>query len=413
MYADRTSTPVCGLRLADRRRPRAAPRRCASAASGRRRRRRRACGRWTLRSRSSASPAWPTTSMPASSSSRATPSRSSTLSSASDYSHGISPGRLCPRPGGLTTSRRPSRIVSRSARPAQPGARVGSAPPTPSSRTSTTRDGRSGAPRDTVACVGARVLGDVRQRLGDDEVGGRLDRPRAAARRAASAQLDRQRRAASSACERRAQPAVGQDRRVDAARQLAQLLERELAARRRRGRAAPRPRPGRSCSLRSARPTCSDSATSRCWAPSWRSRSRLRRSAMADLDEPWRATPAARRRARAARPPGARCSSASAAAAATALTSSGSSRAPRSWTIAPMRSPSRSTPASRRSAGQLDRPALAVDASARSEVDEPQRRVAQRVGERVAQRRARRSRRAQQLADRAGAGVAAAQQARR
>ena len=69
-----------------------------------------------------------------------------------------------------------------------------------------------------------RVLGDVGQRLGDHEVGRALDRSReplvALARRASRAAAR-----ASERLERGLEPAVGEHRRVDAARQLAQLLE--------------------------------------------------------------------------------------------------------------------------------------------------------------------------------------------
>ena len=61
--------------------PRAGRRRCWSAASGCRRPPRRAGARATLRRRSTASPAWPTTSKPASSSSRLSPLRNSSWSS--------------------------------------------------------------------------------------------------------------------------------------------------------------------------------------------------------------------------------------------------------------------------------------------------------------------------------------------
>src|SRR5262249_42680629 len=67
------------------------------------------------------------------------------------YTHGICARTVVPMPGGLTTSRRPSTIVSRSASPRSPVPDAGSAPPTPSSRTSTTAwpFWRS---TDTVAC---------------------------------------------------------------------------------------------------------------------------------------------------------------------------------------------------------------------------------------------------------------------
>ena len=55
-----------------------------------------------------------------------------------DYAHGISARILVPSPGRLTIPRRPSRASTRSARPRRPEPRFGSAPPTPSSSTSTT-----------------------------------------------------------------------------------------------------------------------------------------------------------------------------------------------------------------------------------------------------------------------------------
>ena len=70
-----------------------------------------------------------------------------------------------------------------------------------------------------------RVLGHVRQRLGDDEVGGGLDRRRQPLVRNVP-DLDRQRRASRECPERRPEPLLGQHRRVDPLRQLAQLLER-------------------------------------------------------------------------------------------------------------------------------------------------------------------------------------------
>ena len=72
---------------------------------------------------------------------------------------------------------------------------------------------------------GVRVLGRVGQRLGHQVVGGHLDRlgqPPVDA----DGQLDRDGGAAGQGLERRAQPALGEDRRVDAAGQLAQLVQR-------------------------------------------------------------------------------------------------------------------------------------------------------------------------------------------
>ena len=74
-------------------------------------------------------------------------------------------------------------------------------------------------------CSALRVLADVRERLGDDEVRRALD-----GRRRPSVEVDRdahvQRRPARERRDRRLEPAVGEHRRVDAARQVAQLLER-------------------------------------------------------------------------------------------------------------------------------------------------------------------------------------------
>jgi hypothetical protein len=80
---------------------------------------------------------------------------------------------------------------------------------------------------------GACVLRDVDERFGDHEVGGELDRLRQAfaGRRL---ELDRERGAAGHRLECGVEPAVGEQRGVDATRQLAQLAKcgLELAARR-------------------------------------------------------------------------------------------------------------------------------------------------------------------------------------
>ncbi|MEV4602127.1 hypothetical protein AB0K15_32630 [Amycolatopsis sp. NPDC049253] len=71
--------------------------------------------------------------------------------------------------------------------------------------------------------VDARVLGHVGQRLGDAVVGG-LDRL-GQAPVDLHGQLDRDRGAAGESLERRAQAALGEDRRVDAAGEVAQLVQ--------------------------------------------------------------------------------------------------------------------------------------------------------------------------------------------
>src|SRR5213078_3193236 len=55
------------------------------------------------------------------------------------YAHGISAWTRVPPPWGVQTRRRPPRASTRSARPRRPEPRSVSAPPTPSSTTSTRR----------------------------------------------------------------------------------------------------------------------------------------------------------------------------------------------------------------------------------------------------------------------------------
>ena len=308
-----------------------------------------------------------------------------------------------------------------SARPRRPEPRPGSAPPTPSSRTSTTAAPLRRRTRDRrLARVG--VLGHVGQRLGDDEVGGRLDRRRQPLVRHLG-ELDRHRRAAGERLERAPEAAVGQHRGVDAARQLAQLLERGLQLLLRGRRAGAPRRSGSRASLLSARRRLSESATSRCWAPSCRLRSSRRRSA----------SPASTIRAREARSSSTRARS-------SALSRSFSTRQRRprrrpsatararraamaSWMMAPTRWPStldarsRRAPGRRRRAARPGGPSRIDPAAAVVEpVDQLQRAVAQRVGQ---QRRAARRcpgaspRRAQQVGHRAGAREADAQQPER
>ena len=114
------------------------------------------------------------------------------------------------------------------------------------------------------------------RRLGDDEVGGGLDG--AGERSSGSGSIaDRARRRLGERLERGREPLVGEHRREDAVRELAQLGERGaqlgLGLVERRGARLVAPR-----SARSSR-SASESATSRCCAPSWRSRSSRRRSA--------------------------------------------------------------------------------------------------------------------------------------
>ena len=188
-----------------------------------------------------------------------------------------------PSPSGLLTVSRPPSAATRSCRPRIPVPRrlVGPADAVvgdlDAQRVRVAGGGDAGRGR-------RGVLGDVRQGLRHHEVGGGLDDQRQPAIREGP---DRggDRRALRERGDRRAQPRLGEDRRVDAAGELAQLPDRDLDLRRglvrrrdRRRGSAPSPSPpSRARSRRSA----SDSETRRCWAPSWRSRSSRRRSASA------------------------------------------------------------------------------------------------------------------------------------
>ena len=121
------------------------------------------------------------------------------------------------------------------------------------------------------------VLGDVRERLRDDVERGGLDRLREPRRRQA-VHLHRQRRARGERLHGRRETVVGEDRRMDPARELTELLEseRQLVARLRDQLRSSR---GSSASRDSAMRRWSASVTRRCCAPSWRLRSSRRRSA--------------------------------------------------------------------------------------------------------------------------------------
>ena len=136
---------------------------------------------------------------------------------------GISARTTVPLEGRDRTSSRPPSAATRSARPVSPLPAAGSAPPTPSSRTSITT--RSRSRRTVTSAAAARgVLGDVGQRLRHDEVGRRLDRRRER-RIDVRGDRHRQRRPCGEGVEPGGQPALGEDRGMDAAGELAQLRE--------------------------------------------------------------------------------------------------------------------------------------------------------------------------------------------
>ena len=99
------------------------------------------------------------------------PSRSAPRKPTGDHhAHGIRARSRSRGPGGLSSSRAPSSAATRSSRPRSPEPCARTAPPTPSSHTSTTARGLGGRTRTPRS---PRVLRDVRQRLADHEVGGR------------------------------------------------------------------------------------------------------------------------------------------------------------------------------------------------------------------------------------------------
>ena len=178
-------TPGCARRIVARR---AGPRRCASAACGCRRSPRPGLVLSTSSSSSSASPAWPDDleaglaeqpreplAQDASSRRRGLPARDLRLDDASRAPAGCrrEAARRAPRRGRRARAARAARAVRAA------DAVVGDL----DDRAAV----RAGRPARSTA-VGLRVLGDVRERLRDDVVGGRLDRSgsRPRARRRAS-----------------------------------------------------------------------------------------------------------------------------------------------------------------------------------------------------------------------------------
>ena len=126
--------------------------------------------------------------------------------------------------------------------------------------------------------AGLGVLRDVVQRLEHAEVHGGLDLLRVPPeRRPPRPSIGT---AALRACdfERGREPSVGEQRRVDAAREVAQVLEGRRGLRPAARRASRWLSLGRVASRFARRPSCTLSATSCCCTPSWMLRSSLRRS---------------------------------------------------------------------------------------------------------------------------------------
>ena len=125
---------------------------------------------------------------------------------------------------------------------------------------------------------GLRVLRRVRERLGDEVVRAGLELGSKRERGTSRSTGSRPSRRSASVCKAGAEAVLGERGRMQPARDLAHLLDRErellLGAQEQVAR-RPTPSGSRAIATRSA---CSET-TRRCWAPSWRFRSSRRRSA--------------------------------------------------------------------------------------------------------------------------------------
>ena len=134
-------------------------------------------------------------------------------------SHGNSARIVVPCPGRLSTASVASSASRRSRRPARPEPAVMRAPPGPSSAT-VTQSLRCRSSSRTDASGRRRVLDDVRQRLGDDEIRGELDRIRQSLPHR-SVHAHRQRHPSRQRLDSSLETFVPQERRVDSSRELA------------------------------------------------------------------------------------------------------------------------------------------------------------------------------------------------
>ena len=210
-------------------------------------------------------------------------SRSRTAVLGDDDAHGSSTAMVVPAPAGCHRSVPPSGgdpVLEA----AQPGARRRVRPAARRRRRSRRRSWPSRRPSAAPSTrVAPRVLGHVGQRLGDDEVGGRLDGRRQPPVERVSTSTGTGERSASDSSAA-TETSLGEDRRVQSLASsrsspiaaCASALAASSSARVRRIGVRP--------SRRRAAPAVR-SETRRCCAPSWRSRSIRRRSVVLRLDD--------------------------------------------------------------------------------------------------------------------------------
>ena len=244
-------------------------------------RERRARARARPRSSSSASPACATTSKPAVGEQPREALAEEHRVVGDHDAHGISAddARAAARRALDAQAGRRAPRRGRRAR-AGPSRRSSAAPPTPSSATSTTSVPSSPARARSSPRTASRVLDHVGERLAGDEVGGRLDLGREAL---VAARPRPRREAASRTASDSSAAARPPSVRIAGWTPRASSRSSATATCSSSTRRAEQPRQlgvaGRQLRLRG--PSSSASATSRCCAPSWRSRSIRRRSASA------------------------------------------------------------------------------------------------------------------------------------